>query len=284
MSDLKKSQSKKNQHRQAQTAEVTDGIKQFTGFEAIAIVDDQQQRSAELANTTGLEFGNATTHDFTLQWVDDKLNLRNHKNKRPVDTCIDFTSGRLLHRLKFGGGHGQPLARAVKTSSNPVICDATAGFGKDAFVFASLGCRVVLIEQSVVVHALLHDALQRALAHTEIKPIAQRMQLYRGNSSTLPEIWASMQPEQELPQVVYLDPMYPPGKRTAKKDIQALRELLEPQQDELTLLTAARKTAGRVVVKRPRNAPPLAQCTPSGKITSPNTRYDIYGAVDNSGG
>ena len=32
----------------------------------------------------------------------------------------------------------------------------------------------------------------------------------------------------------------------------------------------------RVVVKRPKGAPPLAGRTPSHVIASPNTRYDVY--------
>ena len=250
-------------------------MKEFPKTQSVAIIDDNDDRSRDLARTTGLKFGDSATHAYTLQWINDKLTLRNHNGKSAVDTSIDFTAGRNLHRLKFGGGHGQPLARAVKSSAKPLICDATAGFGKDAFVFASLGCEVVLLEQSVVVHSLLHDALQRALKHTETKPIVRRMQLHLADSSHLPSVW----PDRNLPQIVYLDPMYPQGRRTAKKDIQALRELLEIPQDETTLLNAARATAKRVVVKRPRKAPPLAQVSPAGSITSPNTRYDIYSAA-----
>lgn len=247
----------------------------FRKNQAVAIIDNNEQRCRELARNTGLKFGDSSTYAYTLQWINDKLTLRNHTGKRVVDTTIDFTSGRNLHRLKFGGGHGQPLARAVKTSTRPLICDATAGFGKDAFVFASLGCEVVLLEQSVVVHSLLQDALQRAHKHTVINPVVQRMQLHLADSNQLPAAW----PRTNLPQIIYLDPMYPEGKRAAKKDIQTLRELLETQQDETTLLNAARATAKRVVVKRPRKAPPLADVTPSGCITSPNTRYDIYNAA-----
>jgi 16S rRNA (guanine1516-N2)-methyltransferase len=35
------------------------------------------------------------------------------------------------------------------------------GLGKDAFVLASLGCRVTLVERNPVVHALLRDGLDR---------------------------------------------------------------------------------------------------------------------------
>jgi len=192
-----------------------------------------------------------------------------------VNISIDFTAGRTLHRLKFGGGHGQPLARAVKSREQPVIGDATAGFGKDAFVFASLGCEVVLLERSTVVHALLKDALGRAKKNPETKIIAERMHLYQAESTLLPDNWPHMQ----TPQVIYLDPMYPDNKRAAKKEIQTLRTLLESKQDDAKLLSAARASAARVVVKRPRKAAPLADVSPAGNISSPNTRYDIYTAL-----
>lgn len=251
--------------------------------ECVAVIDEHTERSAGLVSRTGLAFGDSSTHDYTLQWIQNKLTLRYCKrnkrerssNKQSIDTSIDFTAGRTLHRLKFGGGHGQAMARAVKTNNKPLICDATAGFGKDAFVFASLGCDVVLLERSIVVHALLQDAIQRAQEQTETQIIAERMHLHLADSSQLPANW----PDSDLPQVVYLDPMYPKGKRTAKKEIQTLRALLDVTQDEGSLLNAARSTAQRVVVKRPRNAPPLADVQPSGNISSPNTRYDIYSGL-----
>jgi len=255
-----------------------------TEKQQVAIVDDNSTRAVELANVTGLTLISSETPSppltrqwpYTLQWVNEQLTLRDHAPKRAVDINIDFTAGRTLHRLKFGGGHGQPLARAVKSRDQPIICDATAGFGKDAFVFASLGCEVVLLERSTVVHALLNDALLRAVKNTETKKIVERMHLYHAESSLMPDNW----PHPKMPQVIYLDPMYPDNKRAAKKEIQTLRTLLDPEQDDAKLLAAARATAARVVVKRPRKAPPLANVTPVGDIASPNTRYDIYSAAE----
>ena len=243
---------------------------------SVSIFDDGHNRSRALAISTGLRLTNADTgstdaEHFTLRWVNDKLALHNNI-QTATDVCIDFTKGRAQHRLKFGGGHGQEIARAVKTREHPLICDATAGLGRDAFVFASLGCQVILLEQSVVVHALLDDALRRAREHTKTSEIAERMQLYKIDSTTLPGSW----PIETLPQVIYLDPMYPDNKRTAKKEIQLLRTLLDDHDKEEELLQAACRTAPRVVVKRPRRAPPLAQAKPSGNIVSANTRYDIY--------
>ena len=255
-----------------------------TEKQQVAIVDDGNARTCKLADTTGLTLIKPDTRPdaqqwlYTLQWVDEQLTLRHHAPKRAIDVNIDFTTGRALHRLKFGGGHGQPLARAVRSRDHPVICDATAGFGKDAFVFASLGCEVVLLERSTVVHALLKDALLRAAVNPQTESVVARMHLYHAESSLLPHNW----PHVQQPEVIYLDPMYPENRRTAKKEIQTLRGLLDTNRDDEALLSAARATAARVVVKRPRKAEPLAGIGPAGNISSPNTRYDIYSAAVNS--
>jgi len=93
---------------------------------------------------------------------------------------VDFVGGAQAHRRQFGGGAGQMVARAVgiRGALRPSILDATAGLGRDAFVMASLGCRVTLLERQPVVAALLEDGLQRArAAGGEVAEIAERMQL-----------------------------------------------------------------------------------------------------------
>ena len=62
---------------------------------------------------------------------------------------VDFLQGAINHRLRFGGGREQHLPKAVgmKRNRTPTIIDATAGLGRDAFLLASLGSRVTLIER-----------------------------------------------------------------------------------------------------------------------------------------
>ena len=250
-----------------------------------------QTRLSDLATATELPIA---TEDklpdlmFYLYWRDHQLTVRDQSNKKAVEISIDFCSGKNRHRLQFGGGYGQPLARAVNAKPNTpqTICDATGGLGQDAFVFASLGCNVVLVEQSKIVAALLNDALQRALANVEFEAIAKRMQLYQFDSCQLPKRW----PLKELPSTVYLDPMYPQSGKSAaaKKGMSTLQRMLPIEQslttsntvsldDETSLLQAAMATATqRVVVKRPAKAPPLAASSPVGSVRSPNTRYDLY--------
>ncbi len=45
----------------------------------------------------------------------------------------------------------------IKGDYLPDVVDATAGLGRDAFVLASVGCRVRMLERNPVVAALLDD-------------------------------------------------------------------------------------------------------------------------------
>ena len=83
--------------------------------------------------------------------------------KQPVLKC-DFLQGAVNHRLRFGGGRGQHLPKAVgmKGGQSPTIIDATAGLGRDAFLLASLGSKVTLIERSDIIHELLAAGMNAA--------------------------------------------------------------------------------------------------------------------------
>lgn len=54
---------------------------------------------------------------------------------------------------------GEAVAKAVGIKGDylPDVVDATAGLGRDAFVLASVGCRVRMLERNPVVAALLDD-------------------------------------------------------------------------------------------------------------------------------
>ena len=206
-----------------------------------------------------------------IGWESDKLALFPDRSG-PV--FVDFLNGRLAHRRLYGGGRKQPLARAIGLAKDriPSVIDATAGLGRDSFVLASLGCKVQMIERSLVIAALLQDAIDRANCDQKIASIMQRMSLVCSDSC---------QALNNLPStdVIYLDPMYPEKRKTAavKKDMRALQQLLGPDHDSAQLLQSALQAAkNRVVVKRPVHASPLQGPHPDASISSPNTRYDIY--------
>ncbi|GAB6034636.1 class I SAM-dependent methyltransferase [Galenea microaerophila] len=219
------------------------------------------------------------SNGMQLGWQQNRLALFSDPK---TAISIDFCSGKLLHRLKFGGGKGQPLAKAVgfHKYEDFSIIDATAGLAGDSFVFASLmekhafSGSVTLIERHPVVASLIEDALIRGqqCALPEVQSIVAKMQLHCGAA-------AELIPQLPAADVIYLDPMYPEKKKKAavKKGMQALQQLVGPDQDSEILLQAALECAlKRVVVKRPKGAPPLKGPQPSASIQSPNTRYDLY--------
>ncbi|MCB1752786.1 MAG: class I SAM-dependent methyltransferase [Gammaproteobacteria bacterium] len=220
--------------------------------------------------------------ELLLVLTRDRLELRDTDLSGPGPVFADFVAGRNAHRRRSGGGRGQPLARAIglKPGRNPRVLDATAGLGRDAFVLASLGCELIMLERSPVIAALLRNGLERALADAQTAPIVHRMQLHCVD--TVDYLAALHQSQQ--PDVIYMDPMYPHRKKRAlvKKEMRLLRRLVGVDSDSAALLRAARRQArDRVVVKRPAGAEWVGGEAPTMAINSPNTRYDVY---LNSGG
>jgi len=193
---------------------------------------------------------------------------------------VDFLEGKKRHRRQCGGGKRQPMARAVGINSNktPTILDATTGMGNDAFVFASLGCKVQMLERSPVIVSLLKDALDRAskFNDTGIMRIIKNMSLINDDSANF------LLKNKPIIDVVYMDPMYPKKKKktAVKKEMVALQNLIGADLDSSILLAAALQVAKlRVTVKRPAKAPIIALTSgikPDTCIKSPNTRYDVY--------
>jgi 16S rRNA (guanine1516-N2)-methyltransferase len=193
----------------------------------------------------------------------------------PEGLIVDFVGGAVGHRHRFGGGRGQALARAagLTRGRTPRIVDATAGLGRDAFLLASLGAEVVLIERAPAMAALLADGLARAReASPDHAAIIARMRLIEGDAR---QLLAGLAPE-----VVLVDPMHPPRGNSAlvKKEMRLLREVVGADPDAFELMQAALAAASnRVVLKWPIHAPPLPGLPPpSHAIAGKSTRYDVF--------
>lgn len=200
---------------------------------------------------------------------------RKDKTSAPDGLVCDFTGGAVGHRFRFGGGRGQALPRAVgmKDGKAPMVVDATAGLGRDAFLLASLGAKVTLIERSPEIHRLLEEGMARAAqAGGEVADAIARMTLLHGDArDLLPTL---------SPDVVLVDPMHPPRKKSAlvKSEMRLIREIVGTDEDAVELMTVALATARkRVVLKWPRRADPMAGIDPpSHQITGKSTRYDVF--------
>jgi 16S rRNA (guanine1516-N2)-methyltransferase len=186
-----------------------------------------------------------------------------------------FIEGPILHRLKYGKGRGQNLAKAVgfKFNKNRTIIDATAGLGYDAFILASLGANVTLIERSEKIYDLLKTAISEAqLYGGEISKIVNRMNLLFGDSKDiLPNI---------APEVILIDTMYKDRKKSAlvKNDMRLVREVVGSDSDHVELINVALNNASkRVVIKQPRYAETLDNIKGcSHQILGKTIRYDVY--------
>lgn len=197
--------------------------------------------------------------------------------EKPV--CVDFVGGAVGHRARSLGQGAELIGKAVgiKGQQRPYVVDATAGLGRDAFVLASLGCSVLMLENHPVVAAMLRDGMQRAIQDMPTAVAVNRMKLHvtdalnwlRGFDGTT----------DKRPDVIYLDPMFAPRSKTAKvkKDMQVLHRLLAGSGEGGELLDAALKVSGkRVVVKRPAKAEPLQGKEPDFRVGGKSSRFDVY--------
>lgn len=232
-------------------------------------------KAQQLANRLALPLSNESNAALQLTVNEHGLSLWAPALGGPVQ--VDFTGGKNAHRRQFGGGRGQPLAKAIglKPGFNPTVIDATAGWARDAFVLASLGCQLTLLEQQLLLAALIEDGLTRAANDSDIAGIVAKMSLLNVNAVD----YLIALSETNWPDVIYLDPMYPSRDKSAlvKKDMQILHQLVgNDETGEALLAIALQRAKKRIVVKRPKGAPLLNAVKPVAEVASKNTRYDIY--------
>jgi len=242
----------------------------------VCATPERRAEAAGLAERLGVRF---TTRPPTepghlmLVYTDTRLQLQLTGLDAPGAVYAEFVAGRTGYRGRQGAQGGEALARAAgaRRGHRPAVVDATAGLGRDAFVLAARGCEVTLIERDPVIAALLGDGLARARAHPEAAQVVERMRVLETEASAVLEHHST--------DVVVIDPMHPPRKKSAavKKEMRVLREWVGPDRDSDGLLASAIPAAReRVVVKRPRKSAPLGGYTPSGEVAGRSTRFDIY--------
>lgn len=180
---------------------------------------------------------------------------------------------RMLNRVTKGRLHHEMLVKLAKTKTeHPVAVDAAAGMGEDSFLLAAAGYEVYLFERDRVIAALLGDALRRAEKDEQLRGIVGRMHLTEGDSIEL------MSQLGITPEIVYLDPMFPPRKKSGliHKKLQLIQKLEQPCADERELFAAAAAMhPKKIVIKRPLNGAPLADRKPSYTVKGKAIRYDV---------
>lgn len=215
--------------------------------------------------------GNAQVQ-FYLKYLPEGLSLCEVGRNAAGPTRVDFYDAGLTLRAS-NSIKQQNLIKALglKKYPKPRILDGMAGLGKDAFLMASAGGSVQMLEKSSIVYALLEDGLER-------------LSVGMGGESKLPlvaqhaDFLKCIYTKQDF-DIVYLDPMYPivGRKSRAKKDMDRLHDLVGIDRQEQRQLDKALGIADRrVIIKRAKNAPDFATKKPDISYRGSSSRFDVY--------
>lgn len=206
--------------------------------------------------------------------TEDRVELRPITRGQCGPIYVDFVDGSVGYSRRVNR-FGLLFDAVGFKRGRPSVLDCTAGLGSDAFRLAYHGARVVAIERSPIVFELLRDGLERALRVDEIREkLGDRLTIVHADAIT----YLRNIGDADRPDVAYVDPMFPPKKKTAlpKVEMRVLRELVGDDSDASELLELARRVVRqRVVVKRHRSAEPLL-ANPSHSHCDKTTRYDVY--------
>ena len=203
-----------------------------------------------------------------------------------LDALTDADLGRLEIDFAVGstGWRGTARARQERIvracralrpgESEPLhIVDGTGGLGGDSWILAAVGARVTVVEQHPVIRALLIDGLLRARAHAP--EVVDRIEILCGD--------ARARVADLAPDVLYLDPMYPPRRKQALGDrrLRLLAALLAADDlvgdDAVGLVTAGLAAAvPRVVLKCPSRQRFDGLPKPNHSLAGRSTRFDVW--------
>lgn len=233
----------------------------------ITAVAGQMARAEALAKHYGLALTSKLDASEPCQLVVMPHHIECRMQGLAKPLRIDFVQGKAKYRIQPAWDH--PLVRSVGIKAPATVLDLTAGLGDDAFLLASLHYKVIMLERHPVVAILLADALQRLQDQANLSLSL----CYIEAKNYLEHITVN-------PEIIIYDPMFPQQKRhqaKVKKGMQVLQNLVNHDKDtEEVFHLALARAQKRVIVKRPKTAPPIAHKTPSFAIKTRNFRFDGY--------
>ena len=202
---------------------------------------------------------------------------------------------KLQRRVVSAGRKSELILKAAKISADSQVIDATAGFGHDSLILASTGAQVTMLEQQPLMALLLFSEQQRMSAQPNWQKLMARLTIINTDAlSYFARLRKNTTDQAVAVNVVYLDPMFPEDSyqdsKTGKgakvgKQMQALHHLAHPPtlDEEMALLNKAQAVVadnqegrGRVIVKRPQQAPFLSQQNPDESWHNAAVRFDGY--------
>ena len=231
----------------------------------IRLSREYEARCRQISKTYGLPVADEVCErefDYGLDIEQGILTLRDIANPKYRPICMSVNSVARLSRKNL-------LGRAVGRKVNTIV-DGTAGLGADAMLMARMGYCVTTVERSPVFAALIEDGILQIENSSAKLSIDLR---FGDTRSILPEI-------DPPPDAVYLDPMFPKGRKPSVKvvrPLEVLRDISNDDSDADELFESAFKHATqRVIVKRPNFAEPIQPSRLSMSMRGKLVRYDIY--------
>ena len=231
--------------------------------------------ATELNLDSVLAVSNLKSGQAIFDYEDEQLVLHLLLDDKPDTLKFDLAQGEVAHRAVKVSKSNEVVAKAIgcKPHYRPTVLDATAGMGRDSLIMAMLGCKVVMQERNFAIYHLLNNALTRLKQSPDFNSeISKRISLHHNNSIDPIDSHDDID-------VIYLDPMFPERKKSAlvKKEMRLFKLLAGEDQDaDELLISSLNKKVKRVVVKRPKGAPCLADKKPSHEIKAKKFRYDVY--------
>jgi 16S rRNA (guanine1516-N2)-methyltransferase len=184
-----------------------------------------------------------------------------------------FITGPLANRAR------QSTQAIIKSCSNKqrniaTILDLTAGWGADSLTLAANGKQVMMLEQNQLLYAIVAYSLNRLGATATGGALAKHLAIE--NTSALD--YLSSHAEAQEYDCIYLDPMFPAHKSSAKpaKEMQILQALTGNIDIDSCFETALQQARKRVVVKRPAKAPTISALKPDLVYREKTIRFDVY--------
>lgn len=223
----------------------------------------------DISNIYCIPFAN-NKKQMGLVWKDNKLMLSCHEF--PKDIFFDFEMYWKYHQKQNYSLKKEPLAKALrlKDKKKPFIWDISCGTGKDSILLLSFGMKVKAFERSKIIGVLLLDALRRVQDPYLVDVLEEHFSLEIADPRYFPE--------EQKPDIIYFDPMYPEKKKTSlpRKEMRVLRKLVGNDDDAKDVFLWARgKALKKVIVKRPIHAPAIIE-NPLHSFKGKSTRYDMW--------
>ncbi|MDN5566137.1 MAG: class I SAM-dependent methyltransferase [Psychrobacter sp.] len=276
-------------------------------------VDETQQRQVTLLQDLIIQHKLSLT--VVPELITDRLNQKRLQqlsadseqaillldNKNQLSLLVDGLSvapewDKLQRRVVSAGRKSELLLQAAKITADNQVIDATAGFGHDSLILASTGAQVTMLEQQPIMALLLLAEQQRMSLQPNWQKLMSRLHIINTDAFVFFNDFKSNSKSigGSSIDVIYLDPMFPEDsyqdRKTGKgakvnKQMQALHQLAIPPtvEQEQQLLQSAKaviknneQQSGRVIVKRPVQAPVFANQAADESWQNAALRFDGY--------